>query len=404
MFIASCQSLSASDFNEEDYLSGNWGGGRDRLQETGINFGVTYTAEPVSLVSGGTEENNAYLHNINVEIKADLDKLAGFTNTSFTFKLSSRSGENLSEKSVAPANVYGEYFQKSQEAYGQGTKPVNVQLTTKFNELLTLDYGRLVMNDVYLRSDLYCNFMNNAICGSPKGVFAPYAMNAYPDATAGVNARLHFNKHFDLLAGVYDGSWAEQGGTGWNWGLGKNGIAVIAEAQYFFDRATHGGAEQVIKLGVNHNTGEFTSYRTGRNESGYTSIYALTDWMLFREDGSFNQGLAFFASYVYNPENDVTAFPNSLNTGFVYEGLIDGRDKDKFGLLATYYEHSKYNTYVINNQVYQRAAESVFEISYNYKVTHGIELMPDIQYSINPNGSKQLDDALVLGLKINVNL
>ena len=35
--------------------------------------------------------------------------------------------------------------------------------------------------------------MNNAICGSPKGVFTPYALNAYPDATAGVQIRYRAN-------------------------------------------------------------------------------------------------------------------------------------------------------------------------------------------------------------------
>jgi hypothetical protein len=35
--------------------------------------------------------------------------------------------------------------------------------------------------------------MNNATCGSPKGVFTPYALNAYPDATAGVQIRYWAN-------------------------------------------------------------------------------------------------------------------------------------------------------------------------------------------------------------------
>ncbi len=35
--------------------------------------------------------------------------------------------------------------------------------------------------------------MNNAICGSPKGVFTPYALNAYLDATAVVQIRYTTN-------------------------------------------------------------------------------------------------------------------------------------------------------------------------------------------------------------------
>ena len=396
---------AATNYADDDYLTGNWGGGRDSLKESGVHFGLTYTAQPAALISGGDKHGSTYLHNINGEMIADLDKMFGLTNTTFTMKFSSRHGDNLSEDNVAPADIYGEYFQKSQEVYGgQTTKLVNFQLTTKINDSLTLDYGRLVMNDLYLRSDLYCNFMNNASCGSPKGVFAPYALNAYPDAAMGLSATLTMSEALDIRAGVFDGGWREQGTNGLDWDIGNDGISMIAEAQYFIDRARNGGTPKVIKVGVNHNTGTFSNYKTGNEEDDYTSLYALTDWPLYRENTTDTQGLGVFASYVYNPDSEITALPNSINTGLVYQGLIDGRDKDKLGLLITYYEHSKYNTYTLNGNTYERNPESVFELNYNFKAGNGIEIMPDIQYVINPNGSRQLDDALIVGLKFNVNL
>ena len=119
--------------------------------------------------------DSTYLHNINAELKLDLAKLIGIPHTIFLSKYSSRDGDNLSEEYVVPGSaengrfVYGEYFNKSQEAFGgQTTKLVNFQLTTQIDSL-TLNYGRLVMNDLFLRSDLYCSFMNNGICGGPKG-------------------------------------------------------------------------------------------------------------------------------------------------------------------------------------------------------------------------------------------
>jgi porin len=355
---------------------------------------------------------DTYLHNINAELRLDLEKLIKIPRTTFLAKYSSRSGDNLSEEYVVPASaedgryVYGEYFNKSQEAFGgQTTKLVNFQFTTKVGDYLSVDYGRLVMNDLFLRSDLYCNFMNNSICGSPKGVFTPYSLSAYPDATAGIHTGWRAGNGLEVKVGVFDGGWTEQDTNGWDWSLGKNGTAVAAELQYYFDRAEGGGAQNVIKLGVNHHTGEFNNFRTGELNEGHTSLWLLADWMLYREENSMSQGLAAFGSVVVNDDDEISALPVIYTLGFIYEGLIPTRDRDKLGLMITYAEHSEYNTYTHDFvSGLERGNEALMEITYNFALGYGIELMPSAQFISNPNGSKDFSDAAVFGLKFNVNL
>ena len=210
-------SIGGERYSFNEYLTGDWAGARTRLHEKGIDIGLNYTTEPAASIGGGYRQDSTYLHNINAELNMDVNKLFGLKNTTFLLKYSSRSGDNLSEKYVVPSAtadgryVYGEYYNKSQEAYGgQTTKLVNFQLTTDITPRWRFDYGRLVMNDLFLRSDLYCNFINNAICGSPKGVFTPYALSAYPDATAGVHVRYRVNALLDLKGGIFDGGWTKQ--------------------------------------------------------------------------------------------------------------------------------------------------------------------------------------------------
>ena len=394
------------------HISGDWGGHRAKLHEAGLQVGLTYTAEPALLASGGYESGDSYLHNINAELRLDLQKLIKIPRTTFLAKYSSRSGENLSEENVVPAFaedgrfIYGEYFNKSQEAFGgQTTKLVNFQFTTEVSDFLSVDYGRLVMNDIFLRSDLYCNFMNNAICGSPKGVFTPYALNAYPDATAGIHTAWRAGDGLELRVGVFDGGWPEQNTDGWDWTLGNNGTAVAAELQYYFDRAESGGAQQVIKLGVNHHTGDFSNFRTGEMTEGHTSVWLLADWMLYREENTASQGLAAFGSVVVNDDEEISALPVIYTLGFIYEGLIPTRDRDKLGLMLTYAEHSEYNTYTHDFvSGLERGNETLVEITYNLILGYGIELMPSAQFISNPNGSEDFSDATVFGLKLNVNL
>ena len=396
-------------YSTRDNLTGDWGGVRTDWHEAGVDIGLNYTAEPAALVSGGFQYDSTYLHNINAELKLDLAKLISIKNTTFLAKYSSRDGDNLSEDYVVPAYaengryIYGEYFNKSQEAFGgQTTKLVNFQLTTQFDQF-TFDYGRLVMNDLFLRSDLYCNFMNNAICGSPKGVFTPYALNAYPDATVGAHLKWQTNEMLDLKLGVFDGGWTKQNSDGWDWSMGRNGVAVTGEVQFFFDRALTGGAQNVLKFGVNYHTGEFKNYKTGELSDDNTSLWFLVDWMLFREQDSPSQGLALLGSIVYDTDDEIAGLPTSYTLGFVYEGLIPGRDRDKLGLMAIVAEHSDYNTYTHDYVAgKERGTETVWELTYNFILPYGIQFMPDVQYITNPNGSKDFDDVLVVGTKLSV--
>jgi porin len=399
-------------YAQEDYLTGNWGGGRDRLYDTGVHVGLNYTAEPAALVSGGFDEGSyTYLHNINFELKADLEKLAGWKNTTFLAKISSRNGGNLSELYVAPGDAdngryhYGEYFNKSQEVYGgQTTKLVNFQITTQINDWISIDAGRLVMNDYFLRSEVYCDFMSNSTCGAPKGIFTPYALSAYPDATMGMHTDIKIIEDLHLQAALFDGGWTRQDSHGFDWELGLNGIATTAELQYTLNPGAVYGEKRIIKAGVNHHTGDFDNFLTGGITSGSTTWYILADIGVYSEGEGTQQGLSLFASYVYNPDEEIAGLTHFYNIGMVYKGLIPGRDRDKLGVNFVYAKHSPYNTYTHNAiSGLIRGNESILEIDYNYYTSYGIQLMPDLQYIKHPNGSLDIDNALVLGLKFNVN-
>ncbi len=400
---------SGAGYSIQDNLTGDWGGMRTDWHEAGVDIGLNYTMEPAALVSGGYQYGSTYLHNINGELKLDLAKLVGIPGTTFLAKYSSRDGDNLSEEYVVPASAengryeYGEYFNKSQEVFGgQTTKLVNFQVTTRL-DAFTLDVGRLVMNDFFLRSDLYCNFMNNGICGGPKGVFTPYALNAYPDATVGGHLKWQTGEMVDLDIGVFDGGWTMQNSDGWDWSMGKNGVAVAGEVQVFFDRGTRGGSQKVLKFGVNHHSGEFQNFKTEKLTSDDTSLWFLVDWSLYQEAQDSSQGLGLFGSIVYNTDDEIAGLVTSYTLGFVYQGVIPGRDRDKLGLMVIVADHSEYNTYTHDYvSAKERGTETVWELSYNFILPFGLQFMPDLQYITNPNGSKDFDDVLVVGTKLGV--
>ncbi len=411
--ISSISLLGAAEpYPQSDHLTGDWNGARSALGESGLHLGLSYTTEPAVLLSGGYDDGSStYLHNINFEFKADLQNLIGWDNTTFLAKISSRHGDNLSELYVAPGStldgqyIYGEYFNKSQEVYGgQRTKLTNLQLTYRPNENLSVDIGRLVMNDHFLRSDIYCDFMNNSTCGSPKGVFTPYALNAYPDATMGLHGNWRANEEIQIQLGLFDGGWTKQNSNGLDRELGLNGTAFAGEIQYFLHKGSVYGEQKVIKAGINHHSGDFNNFKTGEQTSGNNTYYLLADLGVYSEGEASDQGLSLFLSYVYNPDEELAGLTHFYNLGFVYKGLIPQRESDKLGVSFVYAKHSEYNTYTadfVSGNV--RGDEKLVEISYNYTLPYGIQIMPDIQYIIHPNGALNFDDALIAGMKLNVN-
>jgi porin len=199
---------SATDYPSQDYLSGNWGGTRDRWQAQGLDIQLHYTAEPLANVAGGEILGGTYADNIGLDFDLDLARLIGLPNTSLLVKLSKRDGTSVSQRFVAPSEG-GNTF-TAQEVYGtENFKVVNIQFTTRLlDERLDLAYGRLVANDDFLRSPLYCQFVNNSFCGSPKVVFLqnPFTFTAYPVATWGARARYDTPaRDWTLQAAIYDG-------------------------------------------------------------------------------------------------------------------------------------------------------------------------------------------------------
>ena len=50
-----------------------------------------------------------------------------------------------------------------------------------------------------------------------------------------------------------------------------------------------------------------------------------------------------------------------------------------------------------------RDHEYPIELNYNYVVTPAIQLMPSIQYIIDPNGDNDAENAMIAGLQLNLN-
>jgi porin len=416
--LCCCLSAAAAgEYPTSDYLFGSWGGAREALHDRGLDLQLHYTTEPMANLSGGEIEGGTYLHNIGLDFLFDLERIAGLGGTTFLVKLSKRDGDSVSADFVAPSEG-GNTFTVQELYGGQVFKLANVQLNTRLLEdRLDIALGRIIANDDFLRSPLYCQFVNNSFCGSPKPVFLqnPFTFSAYPTAQWGLRGRLDSSdRRWTLQAAVYDGDPELKGGDpaaknhnvhGDSWAFGDNGVVLAGEVHYHLNRDADSALPGTYKVGGYWMNGDFQdiSLTDSGTVEGNAMIWALADQMLYRERQGDDQGLSAFGTYVYSLEDKVNQMDNYFGLGLVYKGLLPGRPRDTSGLALSkgwFSEALKQSRRADGLAV--KHDEAVVELNHRFELGRGISIQPDLQYVINPAGTKQIEDAFLIGAKVSI--
>lgn len=404
-------------FPTSEYLTGNWDGARDRLKEKGVDALFHYTTETFYNLHGGEETGGTYTDNIGFDLKLDLNRIFGGGNTTFLLKLSQRDGSSVSEKYVAPSEG-GNTFTVQEIFGGQTFKVANVQFnTTLLDKRFDLAWGRLVANDDFLRSPLYCQFVNNSFCGSPKAVFLqnPFAFSAYPTAQWGVRGRYDTEaRDWTIQAAIYDADAEDKNGDpaspgnnehGTNWEFGGNGVVLAGELQFHRNRDSKTALPGTYKIGGFYMNGDYQDISRTDNTTvkGNAMLWLLADQALYREQPGSNQGLAWFGALVFSLKDKANQMDNYFNTGLLYTGWFAARPRDTTGLAVTAGWYSDdLNTARDSQGLADKDYEAVVEINHKFVLTRGIAISPDLQYVIRPAGTGDIDNALLAGIKLSI--
>ena len=98
----------------------------------------------------------------------------------------------------------------------------------------------------------------------------------------------------------------------------------------------------------------------------------------------------------------VSRISGYVGGGLVATGLIKGRDEDQSGLSIA---HAVVDTPNLPaGAAPSKSAETAVEATYKVQVKDWLSVQPDLQYVLHPNGDRAIANAVVVGLRINVNL
>lgn len=412
----------------------DWLGSRTSLEEKGLEIFGGYTSELWGNTTGGHKQGTVYTGLLDLGANLDLEKLVGWQGASVSTTwlwLSGRdASEDLTGNFLTISNIAGFNTLRMLELWFQ---------QNLLEDKISLRLGQLTADSEFVISDYAGTFINGTF-GWPAFIYTnlPAGGPGYPMGTLGIRLAITPVDWLTFQSAVFQGNVYEQNVNrhGFRWRLdGENGFLFFNEAHVRWNhRDDSTGLPGQAKAGTWIQTGQSADVLAESTNSGNYGWYFILDQMLYRElsvesaaplgapaDGkstldakeskSFkpqvaleksDQGLGWFGRIAFTKEdrNFVNFY---FDTGLTYKGLISTRDEDTLGVAFAYAQlgNTAQNALIEKGSI-GVGAEMVLEVTYQCQVTPWLVVQPDLQYIINPGGTQDLGDALVIGGRVSI--
>ncbi|MGB3365228.1 MAG: carbohydrate porin, partial [Thermodesulfobacteriota bacterium] len=382
-------------YDSKNYLTGDWGGLRSRLNELGITPIASYYTTILGNPAGGKKKGIQYAGLLNAYLKFDLEKLLSIKRTKFIISGSWASGRSLSNKDI------GNIFTVSQVFSGRTVRLYQLFVESELVEnRLRIAVGRMGVADEFSTSEIFYNYVNTAIDGHPISLsINDEGFFVNPRSSWGV--RIHTNpiEEIYIKAGIYNSNPAvgQSSNNGFDFSF-REGAILISEIGYLHNKnKTSGGLPGRYTFGAFYDTKKFNELSDdSKDQRGNYSLYWILEQMVYREIPQDDQGLTPWAAVTLSPDEHINTFPFFVSGGLVYRGLLPNRNDDNAAFGFAYGSLSD----KLENQDY----ELMLEITYIIQATPWLEVQPDIQWVVNPGGSSDIPNAFVLGVQLAVDI
>ncbi len=412
----------------DETLTGTWGGARDRLATNhGITFCVQEQSELFGNLNGGLRRGATYDGLTTASVK--VDNFAGLDGLSVYASLLQIHGRGPT------ANLTGNLQTITNAEATRSTKLYGLWIEQSLlGGALTVRIGQEGANDEFMLMKSSANFINSSF-GFPASMALslPSGGPNYPLAAPMVRVQYAVNDRITVLGAVFDGDPAGPGTgdpqlrdrTGTAFRL-RDGAFGIAELWYSVGSDGEDGRPGVYKVGGWYHAGLFgnpaidnrgiplaspASNGMPRRLRGDQAIYASMDQTIWRPEHDKDRGINLFALAIVSPDDrNVSSF--FAEGGLAWTGPFAGRAKDVLGLAFALTNLSAaeraYGADLVRfGQATApfRGSEAVIELTYQYAVTPGVTLQPDLQYVINPGAGMPnatgtaLKNAVVAGVR-----
>ncbi len=426
--------IGSSEWVDGNAFTGDWWGVRNMLHDSGVEISASYTNNIAGNPVGGNSQSFAYADNFSFGIQLDLEKLIKWQGLTLTVSGLDRNGSNLSARNI------GNQF-TVQQVYGTQTAVFYGLILEQrlLEDKIGIKFGRIATGDDFASSPLYWLYMNNGIDGNPQSLPVNTAFSTYPGSVWGARLRVDPSPDWFAMGGVYQAThlnlyrdqglnWSMNssdgvlmiGQVGWTPEFCKRPVATskpsdgksVASGKALAEGKTVRPVSKESDMqglpgnywfGAYYSPWQYAQFGSTETASNSYGFYWHADQMVWQEAAGSDQGLTLWSAVVLSPQQNISKLPFQVNSGIVYKGLVPSRDNDITMLGFIYGNFSDdYADSVAATGAGSPSYEIALEAGYRFQITKFAYVQPNLQWIINPAGTGNIPNALVLGAQMNV--
>ncbi|EXI80584.1 MAG: Outer membrane protein D1 [Candidatus Accumulibacter appositus] len=403
---------------QENTLTGDWNGARQRLSNAGVELELLLTADYLRNNSGGFKLGGGTMGHVDLIVLLDGEKLLGWQGGSAFLQLISNSGSRVNLNYVgslmgvdnieAPINRSGIFQAWLQQSFLDDKASLRAGLYPIDSEFYVTDSSGVFIHP---------SFGMSAEAGDFGTLAGP---SIYPTSAWGARLRIDPDPAWYAMLAVTRGVPSDRAATAgpnisWQQGSGSMVIGEVGLSP----------AELGVKVGQTGSTSKdgdgfkpisklaFGAWRftpqfpelIAVDTAGdplittHWGAYVLGEQTLYRAPES-NRNLTGFVRYGFT-DGKSNIIDYSVSVGIAWQGLFAGREDDVFGIAATRAHVDPQGRELLAMELgtpLSATAESVVEVSYQAQLAHGVIVQPVIQRIFNP--ALSLPDSTVAGARL----
>jgi porin len=396
------------------------------LDEHGIAPRFVWSNDYARNADGGLARGDRNAGGVVAGADLDLERLFGIPGATVHATGAWYYGDSLSQRQIGNAvKVQGYWYPQQQAQLAQLT------WEQAFDDgRWQLVAGRMNTTWQFARSRYGCRFVGASDCpfqlSQADGGFV-----GFPYVNWGAKLRYKPGAAY-VSVGAFELNPQRKNNNGFDWSTAdSNGVLGTLEVGYEPDPALGRGAPRYL-AGVWYNSADYGDLRYNRSgglrglvggqarmyDGGRWGVYAMGERALYRPQGMGSKRMLVAFGNLAAPLDSRQVYDLQATVGLYYSGPFASRPADGLGLMANYYRFSADQQGYMNDLLRRRGAtpdisrnETMFELNYSYRVGQlPLSVVPNVQYIVhpdilgNPAARRAPDDALVIGLRVMVNI
>ena len=344
-------------------------------RDSSLTFEFSYIGDLVNNFHGGIKTGIAYLGFANVKTGFNTQKANWWKGGLFNLNIGNTHGGEPS------ANLVGDFQGVSNIEAGNHTFIYELWYKQNIGNA-DLTVGLQDLNANFAASKNGALFTNSSF-GIQSSISDNISIPVFPLTALGVNLNWKIAEDFNFKFAIFDGTPDDFKTNPFNinWKLSKaQGYLSVAEFQ---------SNKSILK---NQNASyKFGVYFHEHNDT--VAVEQHNGGFYFIVDQQISNKISLFSQVGFSPKS-INLHNHYFSLGANYRGIIKNRPEDQFGFAFAY-------AGIDDNII---GSETAIELTYLFQISKNYYLRPDIQYIINPAGTKEkLENSFVGFIRFGVN-